>query len=105
MKRRSVLVATAFVLAASACSEMGGLSESGWSRDPVVRLSVAAQALQADDHCHFRGDRFTHAAEPVIWKNRGRIRLPLRAREARPRPPPIHGFRACPMPKSLSPTG
>src|SRR5437870_84373 len=78
----------------SGAGNLWRLSESGWSRDPVVRLSVAAQALQADDHCHFRGDRFTHAAEPVIWKNRGRIRLPLRAREARPRPPPIHGFRA-----------
>jgi hypothetical protein len=31
MKRRSVLVAAAFVLAASACSQMGGQSESGWT--------------------------------------------------------------------------
>ena len=31
MKRRSVLVAAAFVLAASACSQMGGESESGWT--------------------------------------------------------------------------
>jgi hypothetical protein len=30
MKRRSVLVAAAFVLAASACAQMGGSSESGW---------------------------------------------------------------------------
>src|SRR5437868_12932848 len=31
MKRRSVLVAGVFVLAASACSQMGGHSESGWT--------------------------------------------------------------------------
>jgi hypothetical protein len=31
MKRRSVLAAAAFVLAASACSQMGGRSESGWT--------------------------------------------------------------------------
>jgi hypothetical protein len=30
MKRRSVLVAAAFVLTASACAQMGGSSESGW---------------------------------------------------------------------------
>jgi hypothetical protein len=78
----------------SGAGNLWRLSESGWSRDPVTRLSVAAQALQADDHCWFSGDRFTHAGEPVIWKNRGRIRLPLRAREPRPRPAPIHGFRA-----------
>jgi hypothetical protein len=78
----------------SGAGNLWRLSESGWSRDPVARLSVAAQALQADDHCHFSGDRITHAGEPVVWKNRGRIRLPLRAREPRPRPAPIHGFRA-----------
>ncbi|MFL5312512.1 MAG: hypothetical protein ACJ79H_18920 [Myxococcales bacterium] len=78
----------------SGAGNLWRLSESGWSRDPLTRLSVAAQALQADDHCHFSGDRFTHAGEPVVWKNRGRIRLPLRAREPRPRPAPIHGFRA-----------
>jgi hypothetical protein len=78
----------------SGAGNLWRLSEAGWSRDPVARLSVAAQALQADDHCYFSGDRFTHAGEPVIWKSRGRIRLPLRAREPRPRPAPIHGFRA-----------
>jgi len=78
----------------SGAGNLWRLSEPGWSRDPVTRLSVAAQALQADDHCQFSAGGFTHAGEPVVWKNRGRIRLPLRAREARPRPAPIHGFRA-----------
>ena len=31
MKRRTVLAAAALVLAASACSQMGGQSESGWT--------------------------------------------------------------------------
>ena len=70
------------------------LSETGWSRDPVVRLSVVAQVLQRDDQCFFAGDRFSHADEPVIWKSRGRVRLPLLPSPPRPRPSPIHGFRA-----------
>ncbi len=70
------------------------LSEPGWSTDPVTRLSVAAQAMQRDDHCWFSGERFSHADEPVVWKNRGRIRLPLTPGSSRPRAAPIHGFRA-----------
>jgi hypothetical protein len=76
----------------SGAGNLWRLSDSGWSRDAVVRLSVAAQALQVDDRCWFAG--VAHAEEPLVWKNRGRIRLPLRAGERRSRPAPIHGFRA-----------
>jgi hypothetical protein len=68
------------------------IAEAGWSRDPVVRLSVAAQALQRDDHCVFAEASPPHDA--VVWKNRGRVRLPLVSTDARARPPPLQGFRA-----------
>jgi hypothetical protein len=68
------------------------LWESGWSRDAVVRLSVAAQALQRDDHCVFADGSPPHDA--VVWKNRGRVRLPLVPGERGPRPPPLHGLRS-----------
>jgi hypothetical protein len=70
------------------------LSDPGWSRDPLVRLSAAAQALQRDDRAWFSGEQFTREGEPWVWKNRGRVRLPLLAAPAGPRPPPILGFRA-----------
>src|SRR5258706_2477381 len=70
------------------------LSDPGWSRDPLVRLSAAAQVLQRDDRCAFAGERFTREDEPWVWKNRGRVRLPLLDAPAAARPPPIHGFRA-----------
>src|SRR5207248_4575150 len=66
-------------------------AEIGWSRDPVTRLSVAAQALQCDDQFAFGGSSL---GEPVVWKNRGKVRLPLRASQSGPRPAPIQGFRA-----------
>ena len=66
--------------------------EAGWSRDAVVRLSVAAQALQRDDHCVFAEVSPPHDA--VVWKNRGRVRLPLVSTDAGARPPPLQGFRA-----------
>ncbi|HET7787528.1 MAG TPA: hypothetical protein VFL36_16270 [Myxococcales bacterium] len=78
----------------SAAGNLWRLSEAGWSRDPVTRLSVAAQAMQRDDHCWFAGDRFSHVEEPVVWKARGRVRLPLLPSSSRPRAAPIHGFRA-----------
>src|SRR5438105_5986787 len=61
----------------SGAGHLWQLSDPGWSRDPLVRLSVAAQALQCDDHCFFSGERTE--VEPVVWKNRGRVRLPLRS--------------------------
>ncbi len=78
----------------SGAGNLWRLSELGWSRDPVTRLSVAAQAMQRDDHCWFAGDRFGHADEPLVWKARGRVRLPLLPASSRPRAAPIHGFRA-----------
>jgi hypothetical protein len=70
------------------------LSDPGWSRDPLVRLSAAAQALQRDDRCAFAGERFTREGEPFVWKNRGRVRLPLLDAPRTARPPPVYGFRA-----------
>lgn len=70
------------------------LSDPGWSRDPLVRLSAAAQALQRDDRAVFAGEQFTREGEPWVWKNRGRVRLPLIDAPSRARPAPIHGFRA-----------
>src|SRR5262249_6571508 len=68
------------------------IPEAGWSRDPVVRLSVAAQVLQRDDHSFFCEGAVAH--DPVVWKNRGRVRLPLAGPEPGPRPPPLQGFRS-----------
>jgi hypothetical protein len=78
----------------SGAGNLWRLSEAGWSRDPLTRLSVAAQAMQRDDHCWFAGDRFTHADEPLVWKARGRVRLPLVPPRSLPRAAPIQGFRA-----------
>jgi hypothetical protein len=69
------------------------LSEPGWSADPLVRLSVAAQALQRQDGCFFTGS-FARADEPVVWKNRGRVKLPLLSARPRACPLPIDGLRA-----------
>jgi hypothetical protein len=68
------------------------ISEGEWSRDPVVRLSVAAQALQRDDHFVFAEG--CPAADALVWKNRGCVRLPLVRPGGGPRPPPVQGFRA-----------
>lgn len=68
------------------------LSDAGWSREALVRLSVAAQALQCDDHCAFGKERAF--ADPLVWKQRGRIRVPLVRTQPRLVPAPIHGFRA-----------
>jgi len=75
-----------------AAGHLWRIPEAGWSRDPVVRLSVAAQALQRDDHCFFSPGAIPHDA--VVWKNRGRVRLPVVASEPGARPPPLHGFRS-----------
>ena len=85
------------------------LSEAGWSGDPLVRLSVAAQALQRDDGCFFTGPAareeralpatgggrtagtyYGHA--PILWRHRGRVKLPLLPSRSRPCPAPIHGL-------------
>ena len=68
------------------------LSDAGWSRDPLVRLSAAAQILSAGDHHAF--DERSAAADPVVWKNGGRIRLPLLPSRSGRRPPPLQTFRA-----------
>ncbi|HEY2029896.1 MAG TPA: hypothetical protein VGH20_11885 [Myxococcales bacterium] len=80
--------------APSGAGKLWRLSEPGFSRDPVVRLAAAAQALQALDGCLFMGDRHDRSDEPVLWKSRGRVRLPLFHQEARARPSPIHALRA-----------
>src|SRR5207248_11483174 len=85
------------------------LSEAGWSGDPLVRLSVAAQALQRDDGCFFtepaaREERALPATgggrragaygdAPILWRHRGRVKLPLLPSRSRPCPAPIHGLR------------
>jgi len=69
------------------------LSEVGWSSDPVVRLSVAAQALQGDDASWFMGPA-SRGDEPILWKHRGRVKLPLLAGRSRSCAAPIHGLRA-----------
>jgi len=68
------------------------LSEAGWSGDPLVRLSVAAQALQRDDGCFFTGP-VARANEPMLWRHRGRVKLPLLPCRSRSCPAPIHGLR------------
>ncbi|HZX94267.1 MAG TPA: hypothetical protein VFE90_07100 [Myxococcales bacterium] len=78
----------------SGAGNLWRLSEPGWSDDALTRLSVAAQALQREDHCWYAGDRFSRADEPVVWKTRGRVRLPLLPAADRPRSAPLHGFRA-----------
>ena len=68
------------------------ISEPEWSREPLVRLSVTAQALQRDDHCAFAAG--SAAGEALVWRNRGCVRLPLIRSPAGMRPPPVHGFRS-----------
>src|SRR5205823_7278122 len=51
-----------------------------------------AQALQRDDRQAFSGGG--SGAEAWVWKNRGRVRLPLLEVPPGGRRPPIHGFRA-----------
>jgi len=68
------------------------ISEPEWSRDPLVRLSVAAQALQRDDHFVFA--QGAPAADALVWKTRGSVRLPLVRPAGGPRPPPVQGLRA-----------
>jgi hypothetical protein len=68
------------------------ISEPEWSRDALVRLSVAAQALQRDDHCAFADG--SPPADALVWRNRGCVRLPLLRGEAGARPRPIQGFRS-----------
>lgn len=80
--------------APSGAGKLWRLSEPGFSRDLVVRLAAAAQALQALDGCVFVGDRHDRSDEPVVWKSRGRVRLPLFRQEPRARPAPVHALRA-----------
>jgi hypothetical protein len=68
------------------------IADPEWSREPLVRLSVAAQALQRDDHCLFAPG--AAAAESLVWRNRGCVRLPLLRSRGGVRPPPVEGFRA-----------
>lgn len=68
------------------------ISEPEWSREPLVRLSVTAQALQRDDHCAFIAG--SPAGDAMVWRNRGCVRLPLIRPAAGARPPPIQGFRS-----------
>jgi hypothetical protein len=78
----------------SGAGHLWRISEAGFSRDPAVRLSVAAQALQRDDGSFFAGEKSIKDDEPVVWKNRGRVRLPLLPSRPRSRPSPLHGFRS-----------
>jgi hypothetical protein len=89
--------------APSGAGKLWRLSEPGFARDPVVRLAAAAQALQRDDGALFVGERYERADEPVVWKSRGRVRLPLFRGEPRPRAAPVHAFRAAikGMPEAL----
>jgi hypothetical protein len=69
------------------------LSDPGWSRDALTRLSAAAQALQREDHSFF-SDGQPAPDETLVWKNRGRVRLPILPSRGRARPHPIHAMRA-----------
>jgi hypothetical protein len=90
--------------APSGAGKLWRLSEPGFSRDPIVRLAAAAQALQGNDGCLFAGERHERAEEPLVWKSRGRVRLPLFRAEQRARPAPVHAFRAAVrgMPEALA---
>lgn len=68
------------------------ISEPEWSRDALVRLSVAAQALQRGDHCAFAEG--APADDALVWRNRGCVRLPVVRAATGARPPPIQGFRS-----------
>ena len=76
----------------SGAGNLWRLDDAGWSRDALVRLSAAAQALQCDDACAFGAVRADSGA--LVWKQRGRVRLPLLRARPRVVPPAIHGFRA-----------
>jgi hypothetical protein len=78
----------------SGAGKLWRLSETGFARDPLVRLSAAATALACDDRVVFAGEKHVRADEPVVWKSRGRVRVPILWREARPRPAPIFALRA-----------
>ncbi|HEX4383176.1 MAG TPA: hypothetical protein VH083_09515 [Myxococcales bacterium] len=80
--------------APSGAGKLWRLSEPGFARDPVVRLAAAAQAAQRDDGSLFVGERHERADEPVVWKSRGRVRLPLFRGEPRARAAPVHALRA-----------
>ena len=90
--------------APSGAGKLWRLSEPGFARDPVVRLGAAAQALQRDDGSLFVGERHERADEPVVWKSRGRVRLPLFRGEPRARAAPVHALRAAVrgMPEALA---
>ena len=90
--------------APSGAGKLWRLSEPGFARDPVVRLAAAAQAAQRDDGSLFVGERHERADEPVVWKSRGRVRLPLFRGEPRARAAPVHAFRAAVrgMPEALA---
>jgi hypothetical protein len=68
------------------------IQEPEWSREPLVRLSVTAQALQRDDHCAFAAG--AAPGEALVWRNRGCVRLPLIRSPDGVRPPPVQGFRS-----------
>jgi hypothetical protein len=81
----------------NAPSGAGGLwrlSQAGWSADPLVRLSAAAQSLQTRDRAWFNEGRAQLEDEPLVWKNRGRIRVPLLEGPPGARPYPLQGLRA-----------
>jgi hypothetical protein len=80
--------------APSGAGKLWRLSEPGFARDPIVRLAVTAQAAQRDDGSLFVGERHERADEPVVWKSRGRVRLPLFRGEPRARAAPVHALRA-----------
>jgi hypothetical protein len=70
------------------------LSQAGWSADPLVRLSAAAQSLQTRDRAWFNEGRAQLEDEPLVWKNRGRIRVPLLEGPPGARPFPLQSLRA-----------
>jgi len=81
----------------NAPSGAGGLwrlSQAGWSADPLVRFSAAAQSLQTHDRSWFNEGRAQREDEPLAWKNRGRIRVPLLEGSRSARPFPLQSFRA-----------
>ena len=76
----------------SGAGNLWRLLDAGWSGDALVRLSAAAQALQCDDSCAFGAAR--GESDALVWRQRGRVRLPLLRPRPRAVPPPVHGFRA-----------
>jgi hypothetical protein len=78
----------------SGAGRLWRLSEPGFARDVLVRLSAAAASLACDDNDVFAADRYSRADERMVWKSRGRVRVPILWREAKPRPPPLIALRA-----------